>query len=119
MAAPNIVGVTTITAKTAGQAVTTSPTAIVTNASGSGEVYKINTLIAGNVTGSAQTISVQVFKNQATQYRIATAVSVPGNSTIVILAKDSSIYLEENDSLRISAGNASALEAVCSYEVIS
>jgi len=117
MAAPNIVGVTTITAKTDGLAVTTSNTAIVTNSAASGQVYKINTLIAGNTSGSAQTISVDVFKNQTTAYRIATTVNVPANSTIVVLAKDSAIYLEENDSLRVQSG-ANDLEAICSYEII-
>ena len=104
MAAPNIVGVTTITAKTDGLAVTATNTAIVTNSAASNQVYKINTLIAGNTSGSAQTISVDVFKNQTTAYRIATTVNVPANSTIVVLAKDSAIYLEENDSLRVQSG---------------
>jgi hypothetical protein len=41
MAAPNIVGVTTITGKTAVLAIPTSPTAIVTNSGGSGKVLKV------------------------------------------------------------------------------
>jgi len=117
MAAPNIVGVTTITAKTDGLAVTATNTAIVTNSAASNQVYKINTLIAGNTSGNAQTISVDVFKNQTTAYRIAINVNVPANSTIVVLAKDSAIYLEENDSLRVQSGGTS-LEAICSYEII-
>lgn len=117
MAAPNVVGVTTITGKTDGLAVTTSKQAIVQNLSSSNQLFKINTLIAGNLTAGAVTVSVDVSKG-ATQYRIAEGVNVPANSTIVILAKDSAVYLEENDSLRISSNTSSALEAVCSYEII-
>ena len=45
MAAPNIVNVSTITAKSVGLAITTSATAIVTNPAASGKVFKINSLI--------------------------------------------------------------------------
>ena len=113
MAAPNVVGVTTITGKTAGLAVTTSKQAIVQNLAASNQLFKINTLIAGNITGGSVTVDVDVSKS-GTQYRIAESVNVPANSTIVILSKDSAIYLEENDSLRIASNTGSALEAICS-----
>ena len=119
MSAPNIVGVSSILGKTVGLAVTTSAQAIVTNASGSNKVVKINTLIAGNITSSAATITVDVYKNQTTAFRIAEGISVPNDSTIVVLDKASGIYLEENDSLRITAGGNSTLEAIVSYEEIS
>jgi hypothetical protein len=38
---------------------------------------------------------------------------------LVLISKDTSIYLEENDSIRLTASTNSALEAVCSYEEIS
>ena len=64
MAAPNIVAVATITAKTAVQAVGTSATAIVTNASSSGKVIKINALYVSNVDGaSAATLSVDIYRS--------------------------------------------------------
>jgi hypothetical protein len=40
-------------------------------------------------------------------------------ATLVVISKDTSIYLEENDSLRVTASGTSSLEAVCSYEEIS
>lgn len=119
MSAPNIVGVSTITAKTNGLAVTTSATAIVSNASSSNKVVKVNTLIVGNITSSTATITVDVYKNQASVFRIADGISVPADSTIIVLDKASSIYLEENDSLRCTAGGNSTLEAIVSYEEIS
>ena len=52
MAAPNIVNVTTITGKTAVQAVGTSAASIVTNSAESGKVLKINALYVSNVDGT-------------------------------------------------------------------
>ena len=117
MAAPNIVGVTTITGKTAVQAVTTSATAIVTNSAASGKVFKVNALYVSNVDGtSAADINVDIFRS-STAYHIAKTVSVPADATLDIISK--SIYLEEGDSLRLTANANSDLEAVCSYEEIS
>jgi len=117
MAAPNIVNVATITGKTAVQAVGTSATAIVTNSASSGKVLKVNALYVSNVDGTNNAdINVDLFRS-STAYHIAKTVSVPADATIDIISK--SIYLEEGDSLRLTASVASDLEAVCSYEDIS
>lgn len=117
MAAPNIVGVTTITGKTAVQAVTTSATAIVTNSAASGKVFKVNALYVSNVDGTnAADINVDLYRS-STAYHIAKTVSVPADATLDIISK--SIYLEEGDTLRLTASANSDLEAVCSYEEIS
>jgi hypothetical protein len=120
MANPNIVNVTSIFGKTAGLAVTTSATAIVSNPSASSKIFKINSLIVSNVNGTAAAdITADVLKNGVTSRRIAFTIAVPADATLVLISKDTSIYLEENDSLRLSASVNSALEAVCSYEEIS
>jgi hypothetical protein len=120
MANPNIVNVTNILGKTAGLAVTTSLTSIVTNASASNKIFKINSLIVANVNGtSAADITADVLKNGATSRRIAFTIAVPADATLVLISKDTSIYLEENDSIRLSASANGFLEAVCSYEEIS
>ena len=117
MAAPNIVGVTTITGKTAVQAVTTSATAIVTNSAASGKVFKVNALYVSNVDGTAAAdVNVDIYRS-STAYHVAKTVSVPADATLDIISK--SIYLEEGDSLRLTASANSDLEAVCSYEEIS
>ena len=117
MAAPNIVNVVTITGKTAVQAITTSATAIVTNSAASGKVFKVNALYVSNVDGtSAADINVDIFRS-STAYHVAKTVSVPADATLDIISK--SIYLEEGDSLRLTASADSDLEAVCSYEEIS
>lgn len=120
MANPNIVNVSTISGKVTGLAVTTSPTAIVTNSSGSNKIFKINSLIVSNVDGlNTATITAEVYKNQATSYYLAFTISVPADATLVVISKDISIYLEENDSIRLTASADSDLHAVCSYEEIS
>lgn len=117
MAAPNIVNVTTITGKTAVQAVGTSATAIVTNSASSNKVFKINALYVSNVDGSNNAeVNVDLFRS-STAYHIAKTVVVPADASLDVLSKP--IYLEEGDSLRLTANAASDIEAVCSYEEIS
>lgn len=119
MAAPNIVGVTTINGKTAVQAVTTSASAIVTNSGGSNKVLKINSLVVSNVDGTnAADITVDVFRS-STAYELASTITVPADASLVVISKETSIYLEEGDSLRCTASADGDLEAVCSYEEIS
>jgi hypothetical protein len=119
MAAPNIVGVTTITGKTNTQAVTTTPTDIIANGAGSGTVVKINMLNIANINGTnAATITASVFRS-STEFKLAHVISVPAAASLVVLDKTTQIYLEEGDSLRLTASANSYLQAVCSYEVIS
>ena len=119
MAAPNIVNVATITAKTAVLAVSTAATNIVANAGSSGKVFKINTLIVANIDGAAACdITASVFRSSV-EYKIAHTVVVPADATLTIITKDNQIYLEEGDSLRLTAAVNGDLHAVCSYEEIS
>lgn len=119
MAAPNIVNVATITGKTAVLNVTTSATAIVTNSAASNKVFKINSLNIANINGTAPAdVTVDLFRS-STAYNLLFTVSVPNDSSLVAISKDTSIYLEEGDSLRITASANSYLTAVCSYEEIS
>jgi len=121
MAAPNIVNVATITAKSAGLAVTTSSTAIVTNAAASGKVFKINSLIIANVNGvSSADITATVYKAAiATSYNLAFTIAVPNDATLVLISKDVSIYLEEGDIISLTASANSFLHGLVSYEEIS
>lgn len=115
MAAPNIVNVSTITGKTAVQAVGTSATAIVTASANT--VVKINALYVSNVDGTNNAeVNVDIYRS-STAYHIAKTVVVPADSTLDVISK--SIYLEEGDALRLTANATSDLEAVCSYEEIS
>ena len=120
MAAPNIVGVATITGKTAVANAIGNSTAveILANGSSSDDVYKVNAILISNIASPAADTTVSVFlRRSGADYYIVNGIDVPQKSTLDVLNKP--IYLEEGDSLRILAGHASALDAVCSYEVIT
>jgi hypothetical protein len=109
MAAPNIVGVTTITGKTATTTLAdTNSTTIVSNPVSSGAVYKINTIIVSNIDGTnAANITVKVHPEDAgggTGVPIASTIQVAADTTLVVLDK-------------ASAGGD--LSVVCSYEEVS
>lgn len=121
MSNPNIVNVTSIYGKTSVQQVGTSASAIVSNSSSSNKIFKINSLIIANVDGSsAADLTADIYRSSASVgYKIANTVSVPADSTLVLISKDTSVYLEEGDSIRLLASASGDLEAVCSYEEIS
>jgi len=117
MTAPNVVNVTTITGKTDVANATTTATAVTTCAANS--VYKINSIIVSNVDGTAPAdITVDLFRS-STAYHIASTISVPTNSTLVLVNKDMGIYLEESDAIRCTASANGDLQVICSYEVIT
>ena len=118
MANPNIVNVTSILGKTAVQAVGTGAADIVVNSASRGYIVKINSLNISNITGTAANSIVSLFRS-STEYKIVHNVSVPANAAFTAIDKPTGIYLEEGDSLRLTAGTGSALHAVCSYEIIS
>jgi hypothetical protein len=119
MAAPNIVNVTDILGKTSVLDVTTTITAIVTNSAASGDVYKINSLIISNIDGTnVADVTVDIFRS-STSYKLASTITIPADATLVVISKETSIYLEEGDTLRVQASANGDLQAVCSYEVIS
>lgn len=119
MSNPNIVAVTTINGNTAVQSVTTTATNIVDNPSGSGKIYKIGCLIVSNIDGvNASDITVDLYRN-TTAYKIVNTVSVAADTSFTPIDKTLSLYLMEGDALRLTAGNNSRLQAVCSFEEIS
>ena len=124
MAAPNIVNVTTITGKSAVVDLTgTSATLIVENPASSGKVFKINSLVVSNVDGTnAADITISYYSEDdigGTATEIVSTVSVPADASLVVIDKNTSIYLEEDRSIGATAGAANDLKVVVSYEEIS
>lgn len=123
MANPNIVNVSSIYGGVAYSApANTSATTLITNASSSGTITKVDSLTVANVTGSAALVTVSVNSAAAgggTAYRIAYQISVPANSTMQIIDKNNFVYLTENTSLVVTSGTSGALEYVASYETIA
>jgi hypothetical protein len=124
MAAPNIVNVTTITGKSAVvDLTTTSATAVVSNAAASGKVFKINSLVVSNVDGTnAADITISYYSEDdigGTATEIVSTISVPADASLVVIDKNTSIYLEEDRSIGATAGTASDLKVLVSFEEIS
>jgi hypothetical protein len=122
--APNIVNVSTITGVSSTTALTTtSQTTLVSNAASSGKVYKINMIQVANVDGTnACDVTVDVHSAASgggTAYSLVSTVSVPADASLVVLDKNTAIYLEEDRSITATAGTASDLEVIVSYEEIS
>lgn len=123
MANPNIVNVTTINGMTDFLAPSnTSPSVLLSNAAASGQIWKINSIIASNVSGINDTVTVTL--NSAaggggTAYSIVKNVVVPGAASLIVTDKSTCFYLRENQSIVVTSGSASAIEYVVSYEVIS
>jgi len=124
MAAPNVVNVATITGKTVVvDLTTTNATLVVENTAASGKVFKINSLYVSNVDGAnASDITISIYSEDnigGTATEICKTISVPADATLVVISKDTSIYLEEDKSIGATAGTSSDLKVVCSYEEIS
>ena len=119
MANPNIVNVTTINGNTAVQQVTTSATAIVSNAAASGKIYKINAIVVSNVdAANAALLTVDLYRS-STAYRLIYNLSIGINTAYTPIDKSLCLYLLEGDSIRLTASVNSRLEAVATWEEIS
>lgn len=124
MAAPNIVNVSTITGKSFYLALSnTSATELVNNPASSGKVFKINMIQVANVDGSVACDVTVDYHTQddigGTAYSLVSTVSVPQDSSLVVVDKNTALYLEEDRSISVTAGTANDLEVLVSYEEIS
>jgi len=116
MAAPNIVGVTSIVGKTGVMVANSTPANVVSNPASSNNVLKINTVTVANFGNTNITANVDIFRAN-TGYLIVGNVTVPANSTMVVSGKDTAFYLEEGDGLRATTSNTAHI--VSSYEIIT
>jgi hypothetical protein len=124
MANPNIVNVNAIYGKTATVNLsTTSATAVISNASASSKVLKVNSIYVVNTDGTnSADITISYYSAAAlggTAYPIASTITVPADSSLVIVERNSSIYIEEDRSIGATASAANDLTVICSYEEIS
>ena len=119
MAAPNIVNVSSIYGKTMGAALGTTAGADILSGA-SDKLLKINSIIVANVDGTnAADITVEVSVDNGSNYlHIAKTVSVPADATLVVVDKNSQVYLDETDLLRLTASANSDLEYVISGEIL-
>lgn len=120
MANPNLVNISSVLAKTTGAALGTDlTTSLLANSASSGKVFKINTVIVTNVDGSnSANVSLEHYDGSNSR-RFASTISIPADTTLIALDKNSAIYLEEGHSIRGGASASGDLECIISYEELS
>ena len=131
MAAPNIVNVATITGITTYHAgiatvgASAGVTTVVINAAGSGKVLKINALTAASI-GATTGVTLNYYDTAgrhtaaASTVSMGTTIAVPTNSSLILISKENSFYLEEGRQIGVIAqSGAGTLDVICSYEEIS
>ena len=117
MAAPNVVNVSSIYGKTTGLALTSSSQDVLTCAAD--KLIKVNSIIVANVDGTnPDDVTVKWYNaDNTTAFSLASTVTVPADTTLVVLGKDAPIYLEEGDKIQALGLAASGdLEIIVSYE---
>ena len=121
MAAPNLVNVGTITAKSVQADLTTTlTTEVLANASSSGKVFKINNILVANIDGTnSADASVAITKSGGSPIAIASTISTPADATLVVINKDSALYLEEGDNIEAGASANSDATITINYEELS
>ena len=117
MAAPNLVNVTSIYGRTQGATLSTGSNTDILECP-SNKVLKINSIIVANIDGTdSADVTVSFYDSSATaRYKIASTVAVPADSTLVVIGKDSPIYLEEGDELEARASADNDADICVSYE---
>ena len=119
MANPNLVNVTSITGESVQAALTTTLTTEIL-AAASDTLVKINNIIIANIDGSAAVdISVFITKSGGSPIAIASTISVPADATLVLIDKNSAIYLEEGDNLEAGAGADLDATITVNYEILN
>jgi hypothetical protein len=131
MANPNLFAATTASGTTTYLTPSaTTAVVLVPNAASSGQVFKINNIVAANVNGSAAVdTTVAIYTNGAvaqgsapsggTAYPIVSTVSVPADASLIVVDKTTGLYLMEGSSIIVTSGTASGITYSISYEVIS
>lgn len=118
MAAPNLKQPVTITGKTAVYSCTASLASALSNAAASDKLLKVNVVRACNLTSSAGSVDLTLYRSSAHSY-IGKSLSVPPGSSLVLLDRNEYLYLEEGDALYAQANAISTIDLTIHYEEIA
>lgn len=130
MAIPNIVNVSAIYASTTAYTPpATTSVVLLANPAGSGKVLKVNQVVAANTTTVACNATLSLYSNGAvsqggapaggTEYPIIKAIAVPGNASLICVAKETAVYVGEGQSLVCASAIGGSLTYTVSLEDIS
>lgn len=111
MATPNIVSPISITPKAPViVGVSTTLSSALSNGSSTNKVIRVDSILCSNIDGvNSANISVTVY-NGSTHGYICKTVSVPANSTQLVILKDSGFWLEEGWSIYAQASATNSLQ---------
>lgn len=118
MAAPNLISTTSIIGKTNVEFIVAAGANVLVNDVDSSQVIRLNALYITNVVNADAYCTVTLNRG-GTYYPFHYNIRVPTGTTFVPVAKDTGIYLEEGDSLRLSASSDGVLRYLVTYEVMS
>lgn len=132
MANPNIVNVTQIYGQTTYLTpANTASFVLVTNTVNSGNVFKLDQIVAANQTNTAANVTVSIFTSgnvvagnavvvgSSNTFPIASNISVPAYASLIVMDKTTATYLLEDKAIVVSSGTNSAISFSVSYEQIS
>jgi hypothetical protein len=132
MANPNIVNVTQIYGQTNYLTpANTSTLVLIANTSGSGNVFKVNQIVAANQTNTAANVTVSLFTSgsttsgnavtraAATTFDVTSNISVPAYASLIVVDKTTATYLIEDRAFVVASGTANAITFSVSYEQLS
>ena len=93
------------------------------NTATTNELFKVNLLSISNVDGvNDANVSVQVISGvkggSGKTMHLVKTVTVPADSTLIVIDKNTSMYLMEDMQIKVLGSTAGDLEAICSYDVI-
>ena len=122
MAEPNLINTTSCLVENSTYLVGTSETVIAGSRVTSGNPYinksvKVVSLYLCNYSSGTKTANVYMNNAGNIIRYIAYQVSIPANTSIVVVTKESPIYLEEYDCLACTASALSSIHSVCSFEI--
>ncbi len=119
MAAPNLANITSIYGNvfcgSLGTATTTDMIVCPAN-----KVLKVNSIVISNIDGTNSVDATVYFYDSSLPARLELAytIPVPADSTLVVISKDTAIYLEEGDQIEAGASASGDAQIVISYEEI-
>jgi hypothetical protein len=132
MANPNIVNVTQIFGQTNYLTpANVSTLVLIANTSGSGNVFKVNQIVAANQTNTAANVTVSLFTSggttsgnavtraAATTFDVTSNISVPAYASLIVMDKTTATYLVEDRAIVCQTGTANAITFSVSYEQIN
>ena len=132
MANPNLVNVSQIYGQTNYLTpANTSTLVLIANTSGSGNVFKVNQIVAANTSNTAANATVLLYNSGAVTsgnlvvtsssnaFAVASNISVPAYASLIVVDKTTATYLLEDRAFIVQSGTNSAITFSVSYEQLS